>query len=664
MSPFKYLVTISALLLSFSSTSIAQDSKKEAESTPASPETLASTIDIQNEFLKIIVNQEGYDTGRFAIETILGDPGKESDDNQPLIYGRPKPWTSYTTVQVDGTNYVFGGPTKKRAGKFVETGTVISQTKVEDSITTISQISDIEVTQELSIIRNPLSRVYDTAMIDYQVKNTGKEPHKVGLRIMMDTLLGSNDGAPLRLGEGAYRTEKRFAGKERADYWQAFDQLPHPSIVAQGVLSDPTRGVKMPDKVLFANWGSLADEAWAVDYEEGRSFIRKGESETDSALALYWAPEKLAPGESRTYRTLYGVGGITVAAGDLSLGLAIPSYMVAGTVTPYTVVAYIFNSGGYDSKGTKFTLNLPEGIRLADDMSTTVEVGTIKAGESKQVALPLQISPEIETGGYEIHASVESDTLDSNEIKKEIQIQGTSVLKVMVSADVKKQESPPYMDIKLYIQNPLDADIFDVSATMLPLDNCQLADFEPAIKHTQSLSPKEWLHLEWVCYIEDIYSGNSSINWEVSSASTPPQPYSQPITWHPLSASLSLEKSQEIIEVGDYFYIEPILSNIQNFQKGDLYCELDTPRNVRSIRYTPSAVILEDTDSPLFKPYFNRNRLTFQDFHNDKVRNRLSLGKWHFYASTERDAIISCRIGRQVILKETIPIHSQSENNY
>src|SRR3989339_722475 len=75
-----------------------------------------SLLSIENEFIKIIVNNEVNDTGRFAIETTSGNPKMPGDDNQPLIYGRPKPWTSYTTFQIDNKSYVFGGNTKKRAG--------------------------------------------------------------------------------------------------------------------------------------------------------------------------------------------------------------------------------------------------------------------------------------------------------------------------------------------------------------------------------------------------------------------------------------------------------------------------------------------------------------------------------------------------------------------
>ena len=51
--------------------------------------TQPSTISIENEFIKLIVNQKPSDIGRFAIETTQGDPANDKDDYAPLIFGRP-----------------------------------------------------------------------------------------------------------------------------------------------------------------------------------------------------------------------------------------------------------------------------------------------------------------------------------------------------------------------------------------------------------------------------------------------------------------------------------------------------------------------------------------------------------------------------------------------
>ena len=74
-------------------------------------------LHVENEFIKIIVGPEGFDHPRFSIETMGGDPSRIEDDQLPLIYGRPKPWTSYTTIAIDNAIFGFGTQTVKRQGK-------------------------------------------------------------------------------------------------------------------------------------------------------------------------------------------------------------------------------------------------------------------------------------------------------------------------------------------------------------------------------------------------------------------------------------------------------------------------------------------------------------------------------------------------------------------
>src|SRR5690606_11955697 len=143
---------------------------------------------------------------------------------------------------------------------------------------------------------------------------TGAATARVGLRIMLDTLLGENDGAPFRVGDEAITGDRVFEGDAIPQFFQAFDSLSDPRVMSQGTLRGDDATV--PDAVYFTNWGSLADGPWEFDFQLGREFLRAGEFELDSAVALYWYPEPLAPGEERVYTTYYGLGGITIVAGD------------------------------------------------------------------------------------------------------------------------------------------------------------------------------------------------------------------------------------------------------------------------------------------------------------------------------------------------------------
>jgi len=53
-----------------------------------------NNLRLGNDYIVIVVNKDENGQGRFAIETTGGAPFQDSDDNKPLVYGRPKPWTS------------------------------------------------------------------------------------------------------------------------------------------------------------------------------------------------------------------------------------------------------------------------------------------------------------------------------------------------------------------------------------------------------------------------------------------------------------------------------------------------------------------------------------------------------------------------------------------
>ena len=225
---------------------------------------VADVTTIQNDFVKIVVSPDGFDQGRFSIETTGGDPSRQSDDNSPLIYGRPKPWTSFTTIAVDDTFYGFGTQTIKRAGKKAIYGQVVDHSKTDTMVVHTSQLKDVEVKQQLSFFRNPLSNVEDAVLIEYILTNQSQVTRNIGLRIMMDTMLGKNDAAPFRIGNDSIESEQQLIGDDILDYWQTFDSLVKPNVIGQGLLRHPPAGLTPPDKLILMNWGSLADNVFDV----------------------------------------------------------------------------------------------------------------------------------------------------------------------------------------------------------------------------------------------------------------------------------------------------------------------------------------------------------------------------------------------------------------
>jgi hypothetical protein len=58
---------------------------------------------MSNEFIEYAVASNG----RYTMGTTGGNPGNPNDNYKKMLYGHPSPSTSYTTIRLDNTNYLF-----------------------------------------------------------------------------------------------------------------------------------------------------------------------------------------------------------------------------------------------------------------------------------------------------------------------------------------------------------------------------------------------------------------------------------------------------------------------------------------------------------------------------------------------------------------------------
>lgn len=246
-----------------------------------------------NDYIEFMV--EKYDdeyAGCFTIGNRLGNPNYDMDDDQILLYGHSSPWSSYSTIRIGDENYIFQS----------------ENTQYDDEnlkATTTMTADGMLITQTLEIVENVTTGIADTVKISYTVKNIGSETKSAGVRIMLDTMLGSNDGAPFKVPSlGNVTEERELSGNAIPSYWQAFDDLANPSVFAIGTLYK--EGDRKPDKVQFASWGSIYDTS--AEYAWDYSIDTETKVTNDSAVAIYWNPKRLAAGESTTVSTYYGVG--------------------------------------------------------------------------------------------------------------------------------------------------------------------------------------------------------------------------------------------------------------------------------------------------------------------------------------------------------------------
>ncbi|RCW51502.1 MULTISPECIES: hypothetical protein [unclassified Halanaerobium] len=459
-----------------------------------------NNLRLGNDYIVLVVNQQENSQGRFAIETTGGAPLRNNDNNKPLIYGRPSPWTSYTTLWINNKKYIFGGKTERRAGNNGNYGEIITPPTVEgDSIITRSKFGDIIVEQILSIVKSSTTGLPDTGQIKYRIINNSKEEQKIGLRIMLDTMLGENDGAPFRLGTDAVTTDKLYYKKELNNFWQAFDSLAAPQVTSQGTFLGPD--VTPPDKVYFADWGSLADGIWDFDFNPGQEFIRKGEYEIDSAIAMFWVPEKIPAGESKTYITKYGLGGITIVPGLISLGVTSPAEVTLDKDNEsFPIIAYLENTSEINARNVSVKLELPDTFEAG---KITRELGNMKAGESAQLKW------DVKPAGSEIpkeityRVLVEADNTDSNQVERNVKFVGPPVLnaKITLLEDVgiiNGQLKPNPFKLQAKLSNSGESSLYGVEAELILPPGLVPGPSEKLKKHLGYLQSQENLKVNWL----------------------------------------------------------------------------------------------------------------------------------------------------------------------
>lgn len=440
------------------------------------------SLSLANEFIRVVINGGPKDAGRFSVSTTGGDPARTDDDSRPLVYGMERPWTSYTTVKVDDSYYLFGGPTERRAGFGVPAGTpILSPRRQAGELVSAWQIGDILVEQRLTIVRSFDTGLDDSVRVQYILTNTGTASHSVGLRTVVDTMLGDNDGAPFRVGEHAFVSDSRLDGADVPDFWQAFDSLTNPHVTSQGTLRGPQ--LVPPDFIVFSNWGKLADNPWNVPLEPGRDFTRSGEYELDSAIALFWQPQPLAPGESRVIATQYGLAGISIARGFLSLGLSSPVQVVSGSV--FRVVAYVENNEG-EARDVVGQLVLPSGLKLVSG-DFQRELGTLKPASSRQLVWVVSAD---RPGDYQLAVEVRSSNSQSVKVSRSVSVIPSVRLKVETKVPASLQVVGEAL-----APNPVRLTARVVNLGAAPAENVsvQLQKVDPILSLVPAESPVRYL---------------------------------------------------------------------------------------------------------------------------------------------------------------------------
>ena len=165
-----------------------------------------AVLTVGNSLVQVRVNRS---TGRYVVSTEDGLPSKTSDRNRLLSFFDNTPDTSFTTIRIDGKDYIFGNDYGVQGG-------IVTPTSVQGTTaTTIWQVNGVQVTQQLRLVTDFADPDVGNVRIRYEVANGSGKAVQLGSRILLDTMLGSNDGSAM-LAERTYVTnETEFSGAKK-----------------------------------------------------------------------------------------------------------------------------------------------------------------------------------------------------------------------------------------------------------------------------------------------------------------------------------------------------------------------------------------------------------------------------------------------------------------
>lgn len=263
-----------------------------------------TTQEISNEYISIAVTDK-YIGSNLSIANTGGLPDSEEDDHAKLLSDFPHPTMSYTSIWFDGKVLRFGSAQGEHAQN-----PMVSENK--KSITRAWRYNRVNFIQKASLIESEWSLLHyeDTAKLEYVIVNQDVVKHEVGLRILLDTMLGDTDGVPISvLNRPLIFYEQEYFADQMPHWWTAIkcdttingDTI-NVSFSAQGTMRE--YGATCPDRFIIAKYGNIDRKEYYWNYE-----IDKNSRIThDSAVALWWYPKSIEPGDTIRIVTYYGLG--------------------------------------------------------------------------------------------------------------------------------------------------------------------------------------------------------------------------------------------------------------------------------------------------------------------------------------------------------------------
>ncbi len=255
--------------------------------------SLSATL--QNRLLLVDIDDG---TGRIFLSTLEGHDDITGDEKTNLLF-YDNPPTSYTLIYVDDDIFFFGG----EGGELTKIPVTI-----DDSVEAVWQNELVLVRQEVRFVPRMDSGVEDGILITYSVENKSDRKREIGMRQLFDTWLGEQSGSHFVLSNGEkLDLETRLEGVDVPRSWESMRLVEDNPVVIRGVLRGEL--VSTPEKVVFANYRSLRRHPFDYRVSRKMGFDNLPYSKNDSAVALYYGPVALWPGDAHEFNMILGLRG-------------------------------------------------------------------------------------------------------------------------------------------------------------------------------------------------------------------------------------------------------------------------------------------------------------------------------------------------------------------
>jgi hypothetical protein len=299
-----------------------------------------------------------------------------------------------TVLLIDGSERFFGEPRHRREQRYGEWETLKAPLQGDgtgrngDGMESVWKLipERIIVHQIVEVVAGEQSRVLDTCRVRYILENQDTAEHRVGIRFMLDTFIGTNDGVPFTIPgkRDLCDTHMEFTKKQDVpDFIQALerDDLRNPGTIAQIQFKLGGR-VESPDRVTLGAWphtrfsdygfpkARAQNTGWDVPVLDIRRLNELVESsgeraDPDSCVVMYWNPQPLGPGKKREVGFSYGLGTVSSGEGGQNrLALTVGGRLVAHG--EFTLTALV-----HDPRPDEMlTLTLPADFSLVEGKET------------------------------------------------------------------------------------------------------------------------------------------------------------------------------------------------------------------------------------------------------------------------------------------------------